>query len=154
MRAFDLNAMMELAEQVTDIPVVKSNGGGNKFSFGVVNSKNNGKRLSFSKALAKELTLDDAVYLIPIPSEGVLMVAKKLPFVRASVGTLKGDDKKICYGADLVELVTKCFGLDFSKRTSMSFTDIEFDEKDGIKIALIDMSSAKASVSDGSGDVA
>ena len=141
---------MALAEENDEVPVIKSAGGSKKYSFGVVNSKNNGKRLSFSKALAKELDLEEKFNIMPLSSKGVLMVAKKLPFGRVSVGTLKGDEKKICYGADLVELVTGCFGLDFAERTSMSFSDIEFNEKDGVKVALIDMTKVSGSIQSGS----
>ena len=50
----------------------------------------------------------------------------------------------------MVKLVTTSFGLNFAERTSLAFSDISFEEKDGAVIAVINMSTANGvdSVSD------
>ena len=134
-----------------NIPVVTSNGGSD-YSFGVVNSGYNGKRLTFSKALAKKLQLEDNVCLFPMKDDGTLMVAKEFPGIPAdyiSSGILKGEERKTCYSAGLVQMIVECFGLDYSGgRTSMSFSTISFDTCDGVVIAQINMAKGTAPASD------
>ena len=79
----------------TNIPVVNTSAGGSsRFSMGIVNSKNNGKRLTFSKALSSKLGLAETVQMLPIMDEGVLLVAKDLPVSSASSGSLRGRRKE------------------------------------------------------------
>ena len=135
---YDLDAMLASYEALDDVPVIS---GGRKgcgaYSFGIVNSRNNGKRLTISKALAAALELTDYVEFAPVPKEGVLIIGKKLPVKNASDGNLTGEDKKICYFSQMVQTLTKLFGLDFSKHTSMSFSDIEVEDRDEGPIAII-----------------
>lgn len=126
-----------------NIPVVTSSGG-NDYSFGVVNSGYNGKRLTFSKALVKKLQLEGEVRLFPMRDDGALMVAKEFPGIPAdyiSCGILKGEERKTCYSAGLVQMIVESFGLDYSGgRTSISFSNITFETCDGVVIAQVDMS--------------
>ena len=108
------------------------------YSFGVVNSKN-GKRLTFSKALSKKLGLTETVDILPIIEEGILLVSADLPFEAASTGTVNKDERKICYGAALVALVTESFKLDFTGKTSMSFSDISIEDYEGQPFAFINI---------------
>ena len=64
-----------------------------KLSFGVVNSKTNGKRLSFSKALVTKLELKDAAYITPIKEDSVIIVAGAQLFESYKCD-LRGNDKK------------------------------------------------------------
>ncbi len=105
-------------------------------SFGVVNNVN-GKRLTLSKALAAALGLEDAMEILPHHDENFLFVGKKLPVDKAFRGKLSGADKKICYSAELVERVTTAFNLDFSGKTSMSVSTIEFTEIEGTPVAVV-----------------
>lgn len=139
---YNLDDLLTKINEDTNIPVITATGGSNSYSFGVVNNIN-GKRLTFSKALTKVLELGEDVVFAPSPEDGILMVAKELPSGRASTGKLKGGDKKTCYRAELVKLIVECFNLDYSDRTSLSFNNIKIDERDDIKIALIDMTTAR-----------
>ena len=131
-------ALFEAAKKA-DIPQVSGSGSG-KYSISVVNSDGNGKRISLSKALVEKLGLTDSVSLLPIKENGILMVAKKLPFERASDITLNSKDKRTAYNAEAVQLITATFGLDYSSKTSYSFNDIEFMDEDGMEIAAVYMS--------------
>ena len=74
----------------TNIPVVNAAAGGSsKYSMGIVNSKDNGKRLTFSKALSAKLGLTETVQMLPLIEEGVLLVAKELPGNSVSSGSLR-----------------------------------------------------------------
>lgn len=111
------------------------------FSFSIVNAEGNGKRISISKAIADKLGLEDSAMLIPLVESGVVIVGKTLPFPNASELTLKGKEKKIAYSAGAVKLLTKLFSLDFSTKTSRSFSDITFDVINDIDVAIINLTS-------------
>lgn len=144
MKNFNLNELLSIAE-TTNFPQITSatHSGGSVCSFGVVFNKN-GKRLSFSKALADKLDLGNTVDLFPIPKRGVLLVAKKLTKAAVTCSLSgKKDEKRIAYHAGAAEMITNMFQLDFTTHTSYSFQNIEFDESDGIHIAMISMTDPK-----------
>lgn len=129
-------AMAQAAAVNKNVTIAAASVGG--YSFGVVNSKNNGKRLSFSKALVAALDLEDTVELLPAAADGVLFAAKELPADVSFKGKLSGEGKKICYSGSLVGLITSSFNLDYSGgKTSKSFSNIEIQDVDGIKVAAI-----------------
>lgn len=133
----DKTKLFEAAKK-TDIPQVTGSGSG-KYSISVGNSDGNGKRITLSKALVEKLSLTNSVSLLPLKENGILMVAKKLPFERASDITLNSKDKRTAYNAEAVQLITAAFGLDYSVKTSYSFNDIDFMTEDGTEIAVIYM---------------
>ena len=108
-----------------------------KPSFGIVNSRQNGKRCSFSQSLVKKLDLVDEVYAMPALEARKLVIGRVLPFPSATVLHLRGEGKKLAYAADFVEMITKMFGLDFSKHVSQTFYDIDFDKIDGNTVGII-----------------
>lgn len=124
----NINEILKNLEQI-DVPQVlpsKPIGNGTP-SFGIVNSNGNGRRLSFSKALAAMLELEDTVQILPIVNEGCILLGKNLPTAKASTVSLCGDGKKIAYASQIVTMLTKLFKLDFSGRVSHSFRDISFE---------------------------
>ena len=145
---YDINNLLAKANE-DNVPTISASAGSSGYSFSVVYSKSNSKRLSFSKALVEKLQLEDVVYLVPVPSEKVLMIAKELHHERASDGKLSGEEsgKKICYRADLAKLMVDSFELDYtSGKTSYSFGRIDFMDNDGMTVAVVDMTSAKTAV--------
>lgn len=125
------------AAEAADIQQVTGSGSG-KYSVSVVNSDGNGKRITLSKSLVEELGLDGHVSLIPLKHERVLMLAKTLPFPRASNIELTSKDKRTAYHAEAVKLIVTAFNLNYSGgKTSMSFSDINFTERDGVVIAVV-----------------
>ena len=125
------------------LPQIKTTVGG-KFSFGVVNSRQNGKRVSFSQELVKKLDLIDIVYAMPSVESRQLVIGKVLPFPSAALLELKGEGKKIAYAAHFVEMVTEIFSLDFSKHVSQTFYNIDFNVIDGTPVAIINFPAAKS----------
>ena len=131
----DLLAELEASNAT---PVITTGGiGSHRYSFGIVNSKSNGKRISISKALAKKLDLADTVYLAAFPQHGLLMMASTLPSTKASICFLTGEDKKIGYSSEIVHQLTADFKLDFSEHVSRSFQKVEFNEENDVCIAYI-----------------
>ena len=110
-------------------------------SFGIVNSEGNGKRFTMTKSLVNAIGVDKNVELFPIPNEGVLFVAKELPFDNAINKKLKDKGEgRLAYAAPIVNLLIKSFDLDFGKHVSMSFQDIKIDKlPDGSPVAIINM---------------
>lgn len=135
---YNINELLELASK-SETPVIKSTASNGRYSFSVVNSESNGKRISISKALAEALDLEDSVSLLPIQEEGLLMLSKKPLSAKASSGRLKERGKKLCYNASLVRLITDAFRLDFSNHVSLSFSDISIEDHEGEPVAVVVM---------------
>lgn len=133
----DFNKLCEAAKNQSPVAVMHTSSGNSPLSFGIVNSSANGKRISLSKSLVANLGLDNQIAIIPIPAEGVVMVARDLPFDGAIRGELRGEDKKLWYASNIVLLLTELFGLDFKTRVSRSFNDISINELDGVPVATI-----------------
>lgn len=113
-----------------------------RYSMGVVNNRN-GKRITVSASLGERLGIEDEVAFAIDTETNELLVAKDLPEGVAAKFNASGEDgqKKIVYSAGVVEKVTDVFGLDFSNKTSMSFTDITIEEcaETGIPYAAVKM---------------
>ena len=129
--------------QMTLPKIATTNG---KYTFGIVNSQNNGKRVTISKALAQVLGLDNTAMFMPSKADRKLVVGRTLPFPSAIKGNLSGTDKKTCYLTALVTLLTQIYELDFSKHVSRTFGDIEIDEVDGMTVAIISFPDAEPTV--------
>ena len=116
------------------LPEIKQSTG--TFSFGLVNSTQNGKRFSISKALAEQLQLTDSVYVMPSAATREVVIGKTLPFPSSKNCKLKGDGKKLCYSASVVELLTKVLNLDFSLHVSITAKQINLCEIEGMPVAV------------------
>ena len=68
----NINSTLTKAQSLSLPTITSISHGSSKFSFGVVNSKKNGKRLSFSKALVAKLELTDKTYITPVKEDGVI----------------------------------------------------------------------------------
>lgn len=116
----------------TELPIVTTTTSSHgKLSFGIVNSAANGKRVSFSKALATSLQLEEngSVKIIPVPDMGVIMIGKDLSIDKTYVCSLKiSKERFVSYNADCVLGLTISLELDFKTRVSMSFDRIEIDK--------------------------
>ena len=133
----DISKLLAAAQAVQFPTDVKFNSSSSQLSFGIVNC-DNGKRIKFSKALALELGITESADMLPIKSEGVIMIAKKLPYEiapQARPVSLKNDRKgkggeggKIAYNSGMVALLTEVFSLDFTGRTSMAFDNVSLEK--------------------------
>lgn len=117
-----------------------------KMSLTVVYNRNgNGKRITLTKSLASAIGIDNSVDLLPIPDEGVVFLAKKLPYPQAITRSLRGKDgHKISYAAQVVALLIECFSLDFKGHVSQTYQDIRIDKlPDGSPLAIVNMLNPK-----------
>ena len=138
---------LDAAARAVQLPKVAMSASHNsRLSLNIVNSKRNGKRIKLSKGLALAAGITESAAMLPIKSEGLLMVAEKLPYPAAHPVNLKDDEgAKIAYNYGMVALLTEVFDLDFSERTSMSFSDITIETlEDDTPVALIRISNGQA----------
>ena len=112
------------------------------YSFGIVNSKSNGKRLTLSKSLNAALELESTIEFIAIPEDGTLLVSKAFPEGTAVSYELKGDadDRRTCYSTDVVKAIIKDFHLKFEDCVSRTFNRITIDKSGDVPFAIITLS--------------
>lgn len=113
--------------------------GHSTYSFGIVCSKDNGKRVTLSKALASRLNIEDNFDVIAQPQSGKLYIGKDLQEIDENSSTFKlcGNNKKYCYNAELVLYLISAYELDFKERTSRSFSNITFDTHNNNPVGII-----------------
>ena len=135
----NIKELLNKAKTAENVPVaIKStSSGSSKPSFGIVYSSDNGKRLSFSKALVKRLGLEDTVSILPIIEDGIVLIGKEFDSDNASVGRLSKEGKKYCYNAAIVKMLIDAFELDFSSHVSRSYDDISFEYVDDKMVAAV-----------------
>ena len=129
------NATLFQSMMIMTLPTIKAGNG--KYSFGIVNSKNNGKRVTISKALAQALDLEDTAMFMPSREARKLVIGKALPFPHAITGKLRETNKMTCYLTSLVTLLTEMYDLDFSKHVSCTFSEIDLDTINGVTVAIV-----------------
>lgn len=106
-------------------------------SISIVNS-DNGKRVSLSNSLLAELDYPDSLQFAGDATGKVLYIANDLG------GTQKHQNVKygkngIIYNSALVQKLTDMFSIDYTDRTSATFSNIEIDKDDetNMKIAAV-----------------
>ena len=141
---YDLAQLLSKASTSTSFHVGRYTGCAGKHSFGIVNSRSNGKRVTLSKSLSSALNLADTAEFVALPDDGILMVSKSFPEGLAVPQKLSGEanEKRICYNSTLVKAITDDFHLDFSKHVSCSFSDISIEDHDGTAVAIIQMNTS------------
>ena len=101
----------------------------------IVNSKKNGKRITFSKELMEELEEPKAVQISFHDHE--IAVGEDLPNNDHYFHPKKYGVKGVVYSADLVQEITNRFGLDFSDRVSITLVDVQYVTNNQKKVAII-----------------
>lgn len=100
----------------------------------VINSRN-GKRITLSKDVMNEL---NNLEMISISfSDESLAVAERLPNNDNQLKVKSSGNKGVIYSAGLVSEITDKYGLDFSNRTSITFTEVNYVESNGYTVAII-----------------
>lgn len=104
----------------------------------VVNSRRNGKRIEIRKEIAEKLGILDEVAVAYNDESAIIFV----PTTEEEVKTFmvkKSGGKSIVYSTQLVEELTRFFGLDFSSTVCHTFVDgkYEFYEETGEKGLVI-----------------
>ena len=136
MKNFNLSDLIAKAQNNTRSFVINS--GSSKYSVSIVNNIN-GKRVTICKSLSLALSLDSTAYFLPVEETGQLLISASPIGQFSSKIELKGKDKKIAYSANLANTLTSSFKLNFTERTSCSFSDISLDMSSGAIVAIINI---------------
>lgn len=108
-------------------------------SLSIVNSANNGKRMSFSKGLIEGLGNPKQIQFLTSKTDDdwVLIIGENLK----AKDTFKFSpaNPQVIYCGTYIQSITAEFKLDFKNRTSMTFSDIEINEYDGKPAAYVNM---------------
>ncbi|MDR1508586.1 MAG: hypothetical protein LBS53_03000 [Synergistaceae bacterium] len=94
----------------------------------IVNTARNGVRMSFTKALHEALGNPAAIQFAT--GGDYLYVGKTIPHSTESVPFSYGKGVNTIYARGFIIYLTNFFSLDFSNRTSISFTDVEIMEQE------------------------
>jgi hypothetical protein len=130
----DLNEVMSKAVEVAVNS--SSRAGRGRASLSIVNNIN-GRRVKLSCDFHDKLSNPKFVQFLMLKEDSLLFVAEKLPNAAKNYKLSVKSNGAIAYNAGLVNQITEDFGLDYSLVTSKSFTDIEFQESDGIVVAIV-----------------
>jgi hypothetical protein len=101
----------------------------------IINSKRNGRRITFPASVIKRLGDPESVQFAFLPDK--IVVSHKLPDNENSLCFRKDGNKYILYASELVHEITEMFGLDFNDRVSITFHGIDYINDGDYPIALI-----------------
>lgn len=103
----------------------------------VINSKNCGKRIMFSKEVSEKLGLEaDSTCNILLGADSIL-VGKSIPDCYKNYILKKQGGKLISYSGDLVLEITKIFKLDFSESVCKTYSEVDYISSNQDLIARI-----------------
>ncbi len=100
----------------------------------VINSKNS-RRITLDKDVMSELSNPEMISISF--SDDSMAIAEKLPNNDNLLKVRKSGGKGVIYSAGLVSEITNKYMLDFSNRTSITFSDVEYIQHNGFTIAII-----------------
>ena len=114
-----------------------SRSGNGKYSFGIVCSEQNGKRVSLTASLASKLNIDSEMFITSYARNGFIVLSSSKLNEQSVKYTVKGKDKKIAYNASLVHYLIDNFHLNFEGHVSRSFDNIEFNNDPKNPMAMV-----------------
>lgn len=112
--------------------------GNSKLSVSIVNNIN-GKRITISKSLSESLSLSTSAYFLPVEETSQLLISAAPIGEQSTPVALSDKGKKICYNSKFVQKLSACFKLDFTDKTSMSFTEIEINTSTEHSVAVVNI---------------
>lgn len=108
-------------------------------SLSIVNSSNNGKRMSFSKGLIEGLRNPKQIQFLTSKADDdwFLIIGENLKAKKTF--KFSPANPQVIYCGSYIQSITAEFDLDFNNRTSMTFSDIEINEYNGKPAAYVAM---------------
>lgn len=102
-----------------------------RLDFRITNPEMGVKYVQFSEELVLATGITESADILPIADEGLIIVAKELPFHSACTVTLQ-DAKgtkgaKVAYNSALVDLLVEDYWLEFFEGSQRLFTDITIE---------------------------
>lgn len=135
----DFNNMVDCltSKKATKIPATAQTSRGGAYSLNIVCAKGNRKSMTISKKLAEKLSLSSNVFITAYDTEGYIVLSNTA--IDHESVSYKFSNAKNCivYNAALVQFLSETFELDYSQKTSKSFSDIEFTTSGDTPIAIV-----------------
>lgn len=137
---------LELAKRIQIENNVDPSAKQSQISFGLVKSKSNGVRATFSKGLCEALELEgikndsdtDEIWVEVYPlDENSLAISRDLGIDQAYHCKLCGEGRRVAYNTKMVHDLVAYYQLDYSKRTSKTFYNIQFERYNGRIVAIV-----------------
>ena len=107
----------------------------NQGAITIVNTKNNGKRVVISKDIKDELGNPSRV-LISF-SDKEIAIGERLPDNENYLNVKYSKTKGTIYSVGTVNELTEIYQLDFSNRTSITFSEVKYTAYENHKVAII-----------------
>lgn len=125
------------SKKATQIPVTAQTQRRGKYSVNIVCAQGNRKSITLSMALSDQLALSEDVYITLYGDDGCIVLSPA-PISEYSVKCSFSNEKsRIIYNSTLVHFIAETFELDYTIRTSMSFSQVLFDTMSGISVAVV-----------------
>lgn len=125
------NLRMEAME--VEVSKVQSSKGRGLLGISIVKNRN-GNRVSFTENLYTELNSPGKVQFMVIPKRGLLLIGENLS---NKISYNVSEKRPIVYSEPLVRSLAETFNLDYSNRTSISFSCVKVDTTGESPIAII-----------------
>ncbi|NFG59316.1 hypothetical protein FC778_11520 [Clostridium botulinum] len=143
MKSVDIEQEVKVSEQISNnvldgfepvksktIPRSASRGG----VVGIVNSKSV-KKISISREAVSRM--NNPKYISISLSRDSFAIGEELPNNNNLLNIKTDKTKAVIYSSELVSEITDKYALDFSNRTSITFSDVEYLQHNGFTIAII-----------------
>lgn len=101
---------------------------------GIVNSKSV-KKISISREAVSRM--NNPKYISISLSRDSFAIGEELPNNNNLLNIKTDNGKAVIYSSELISEITDKYGLDFSNRTSITFSDVEYIQHNGFTIAII-----------------
>lgn len=111
--------------------------GRGKYSFGIVCSDQNGKRVTLTSSFASRINLEDEMFVTSYADYGFIVISPTKLNESSAKYKLAGNDKKIAYNSGLVHYLRDTFALDFEGHVSRSYDNIEFNNDPDNPMAVV-----------------
>ena len=125
------------SKKATRIPETAQTSRGRACSLNIVCAKNNRKSITLHKKIAEKLALDSNVFLTVYDTAGCVALSPVSIDQNSVEYKFSNTISFIIYNAALVQFLAETFELDYVKRTSISFRDIEFTTSGDIPVAIV-----------------
>lgn len=131
-------------EKATPMPPTSHISTGGKFSVNIVCARGNRKSITLTKKLAEQLNLGSTVFVTIYAADGLIVLSSTAINEYSAECKFSNSTEYIIYNAQLVHFIADTFDLDYTSRTSMSFSEISFGAINNVQSAVVMIKNATA----------
>lgn len=131
-------------EKATPMPQNTHISQGGKFSVNIVCARGNRKSITLTKKLAEQLNLGSTVFVTIYGDDGLIVLSSTAINEYSAECKFSNTKDYIVYNAQLVHFIADTFDLDYTSRTSMSFSEVSFGVINNVQSAVVMIKNATA----------